>query len=102
MKKEVPVWLVISVVAVVLGVIAYVFWYQTTPHPRKPPPRSGPNDLHTQWFQQVPHSTRWLPAHSAALNRKQAGVVQGRPCPTLSPRISTQFGSEFASANCTW
>jgi len=40
--KEVPVWLVITTVAVVLGVIAYVFWYQTTPHPRKPPPGVDP------------------------------------------------------------
>jgi hypothetical protein len=41
-NKEVSPWVVAVVIALVVGVIVYVFWYTTTPHPRKPPPGVDP------------------------------------------------------------
>lgn len=41
-NKEVPAWLAIGVVVVLVAVVIYVFWYKTSPHPRKPPPGVRP------------------------------------------------------------
>jgi len=44
-KSEIPTWLAILIIAIVIAIVGYFFWAKTTPHPRKPPPGVKPTPI---------------------------------------------------------
>jgi len=44
-KSEIPTWLAILIIAIVIAIVGYFFWTKTTPHPRKPPPGVKPTPI---------------------------------------------------------